>query len=311
MKTVFLYAGQGSQKVGMGKDWYDNSSEYRKVADSARLTFDWKSLMEEGPIEKLSQTEYTQPCMAIFAAGVTAELMARGITPDAAMGLSLGEYGALYAAGVFEATDYIDIVSFRGQKMAEASKGLECSMSAILGMPVDVIESACEEACSVGYVTAVNYNCPGQVVICGDEAAVARAEELLKEQGMRRSVRLQVSGPFHTKYMKPAGDALKERFETMSWSKPTIPVAMNVTGRFLNEEENIKELLVKQVQSSVHFEENLRQAIEAGAENFIEIGPGNALSGFLKKTIREYGRDINTITIESYEDIAKLEALKM
>lgn len=310
MKTVFLYAGQGSQKVGMGKDWYDNSAEYRKVADSARLSFDWKKLMEEGPIEQLSQTEYTQPCMALFAAGVTAELISRGIKPDAAMGLSLGEYGALYVAGVFSAQDYIDIVQYRGQKMAEAAKGHDCSMSAIIGMPVDVIEAACEEACSVGYVAAVNYNCPGQCVICGDETAVVRAEEILKEQGMRRSVRLQVSGPFHTKYMKPAGDALREKFETVTWSEPTIPVALNVTGDFLKDGEEIKELLVKQVQTSVHFEADLRKAIEAGAENFIEIGPGNVLSGFLKKTIKDYDRQFNIITIEAYEDIAKLEGLQ-
>lgn len=311
MKTVFLYAGQGSQKVGMGADFYENSEEYRKVADSISLSFDAKKLMTDGSIEQLSQTEYTQPCMSIFAAGVTNELLSRGIKPDAALGLSLGEYGALYAAGVFSAEEYINITAFRGKKMAEAAEGKDCSMSATLGMKPEEVEAACDEASDAGYVKTVNYNCPGQYVICGDEPAVAKAEEILKEKGMRKSIRLKVSGPFHTKYMQPAGDALERLFEGMNWRKPQIPVAMNVIGDILGEDDDIKSLLVKQVQSSVHFESCLRKLIEAGAKNFIEIGPGNALSGFLKKTIKEYDHTVNIVNIEKYEDLEKLDLLDL
>lgn len=307
IKTVFLYAGQGSQKVGMGKDFYDKYASYREVVDHAKLPFNWKKLMSEGPLEKLSQTEYTQPCMSLFAAGVTAVLKEKNILPDGVCGLSLGEYSALYAAGVFDVKTLIDLTAFRGKAMADAAKGLSCSMSAILGMKAEDVEEACEAVQDKGFVTVANYNCLGQYVICGDEPAVAAAEAYLKEKGMRRAVRLNVSGPFHTKYMAPAGVALKKYFENLNFGKPKVPVAMNATGDFLKAGENIGELLTKQVQSSVKFESDLRKFLEAGAENFVEIGPGNALSGFLKKTAKAMGKEINVYKVETVEDLEELE----
>ncbi len=306
--AVFLYAGQGSQKVGMGKDFYDNFEEYRKFFDqtlaSLNLDFDPKKLMFEGPIEELSKTEYTQSCMALHAAALTHLLKMSGVTPKAAGGLSLGEYGALYAAEVFDAKEYVEITAFRGRVMMEAAKGIECSMSAILGLDPKTIEEECS-AYSDGYVTVANYNCPGQTVICGEEKAVAAVEASLKDKGAKRCVRLNVSGPFHTKFMKPAGDRLEELFKKMDFKTPKLPVALNVTGQLCTDED-IKEMLVKQVQSSVRMEEDLRRFLENGEDTFVEIGPGNTVSGFLKKTARDMKKDVKIYSIDTISDFDKL-----
>ena len=306
MKTVFLYAGQGSQKVGMGKDFYETYPEYREFIDSLTLPFDAKTLMHEGPLESLSQTEHTQACMAAFGAGVTMLLKKENITADAACGLSLGEYGALYCAGVFDAKEYVDLTAFRGQKMMEAAKGCVCSMSAVLGAKTEDVEAVCEAYDGPGYITVANYNCPGQVVICGDEEAVTGVEELLKGKGAKRCIRLNVSGPFHTKFMAPAGEALREYFAGITFRAPKIPVTMNVTGTYLEEGADIKELLIRQVQSSVRLESQLRTLIADGYERFVEIGPGTTISGFLKKTAKEMGAEIEIVGIDTVEDYKKL-----
>lgn len=303
MKTVFLYAGQGSQKAGMGKDLYEEFATYRRVIDGLNTDTDLRYYMHDASLEELSKTEITQPCMAAFAAGVTAVLKEHGIVADAACGLSLGEYGALHAAGVFDAQEYVKLCEFRGRKMAEAAKGRECAMSAVLGQTAEAVEEACQANAEAGYVTIANYNCPGQYVICGEEAAVAATENYLKEHGTKRCVRLNVSGPFHTKFMKPAGDALQEYFDSMSWEPARIPVVLNVTGTYLSEEENLKECMVQQVQNSVKFEKSLRQLLDDGATEFIEIGPGNTLSGFLKKTAKELGKEITIFNIENSEGL--------
>ncbi|MGN0298830.1 MAG: ACP S-malonyltransferase [Lachnospiraceae bacterium] len=303
---IFLYAGQGSQKVGMGADFYREYEEYRKIAQLAVLDFDSRRLMEEGPQEQLSQTEYTQPCMAIFAAGVTEILKKHGIVPTGACGLSLGEYGALYAAGVMDAKAYIEILAFRGKAMAEAAKGTHCCMSAILGLNAEDVELGCEVGKEKGFVTVANYNCPKQYVICGEKEAVAAAEAYLKGKGAKRCVRLQVSGPFHTKYMAPAGKALREYMQNFQFNKPQIPVTLNVTGDFYQENQDLRELLVQQVQSSVHLEQDLMKFLDAGEDTFVEIGPGNALTGFLKKIAKERKQNLTVYSIETVEDLKKL-----
>ena len=306
METVFLYAGQGSQHVGMGKDFYETYESYRSFVDGISSELPLKELMHEGPLEELSKTEHTQACMAVFAAGVTRLLTEHGIKPDAAGGLSLGEYGALFSAGVFDAKAYVDLVTYRGRVMMEAARGLNCSMSAVLGLDGETIDSCCKAYEGNDFVAATNFNCPGQTVICGDEPAVSAVEEQLKEKGAKRCVRLNVSGPFHTKYMKPAGDALNQYFADMEFHKPMIPVVTNVTGSWIGETDDIKQLLVSQVQNSVHLEEDLRTLIEAGYDNFIEIGPGNAMAGFLKKTAKAMGAAIQVKSIDTVEDFRKV-----
>lgn len=304
LSIAFLYAGQGSQKVGMGKDLYENSDIFKKAVDSVELDFDVKTLMFEGPMEKLSQTRYTQPCMAVFAAGVTDILYENGIKPDYAAGLSLGEYSALYSAGVFDEQTFIKLVSFRGYVMDKAAQGIEFKMSAVMGLEVMALEKICEEVTKEtvnanGYVTVSNYNCKGQYVICGDKSSVEMAEERAALAGAKRCVPLKVSGPFHTKYMKEAGDALKDYFKNISFGKMNFPVIFNTTARELGNNESIPELLEKQVQSSIHMEKTIELLKEKGVDTIIEIGPGKVLSGFVRKTVQ----GINTYTIENMSDV--------
>ena len=221
MKLAVLYAGQGAQHPGMGKEFYEASPAFRAAFDSAALDFDLHRVCFEDPDGVLNQTEYTQPCMVAFACGVTAGLAEKGVKPAYLAGLSLGEYSALQAAGVFTAKQAIELTAFRGKAMAEAAKGLACGMTAVLGLDREKLSACCEQAAETGCVQICNYNCPGQLVIGGEKAAVEQAAALAKEAGARRCIPLKVSGPFHTKLMAPAGDALAQRFapESPFWHR--------------------------------------------------------------------------------------------
>ncbi len=309
MKTAFLYAGQGSQRVGMGKDFYDEYESFRTLIDSCEKTMpelELKRKMFEGPIEELSKTENTQACMAAFAAGITKLLKENEIHPDEVCGLSLGEYGAFYAAGVFDAEDYIRLTAYRGRVMAKAYEGISCAMSAVIGAQSALVERLCNDYDGPGFVTVTNFNCPGQYVICGDEEAVTAVENRLKEEGVKRTVRLMVSGPFHSKYMAPAGERLKEYFEKMDFKSPEVSMLLNVTGDYYNGKDDLKDVLVKQVQNAVRMEDQIRRMIENGVKRFIEIGPGNVLSGFVKKTAKAMGVDVTIIGIDKTDDLKKL-----
>lgn len=301
MKLAFLYAGQGTQKVGMGRDLYEACPTFRQVLDSAPVTFDLKKLCFEGPEEQLGDTRYTQPAMVAFAVGVTALLYEAGIRPQAAAGLSLGEYSALQAAGVFTAEQAIALAAFRGGVMADAVSGCPCGMAAILGMDRETLDVCCREAAENGVCEIANYNCPGQLVIAGDSAAVDAACALAKERGARRCVPLKVSGPFHTSLMKPAGDALARRFAGKRFGEMDFPVVFNCLGRPKTAEETVPALLERQVQSSVYFEDTIRWLEQNGFDTVVEIGPGKALSAFVKKTAK-------SIRILNVEDVASLEA---
>ena len=309
MRLAFLFAGQGSQKVGMGKDFYESRPEFAEILDAVNLDFDLKELMFSGPEEQLSQTRYTQPCMAAFAAGVTAILKKEGITPDYVAGLSLGEYSALHAAGVFDAKTLVELVAFRGKAMEEAAKGIACKMSAVMGMESGTLQEVCEKACGQTgkYVTVSNFNCTGQYVICGEEEAVAAAETLAKEAGAKRSMPLKVSGPFHTKFMQPAGEALKKKFNEISFEEMQIPVIFNTVADELPADKTIPELLVQQVQSSIYMEDTIKLLSAKGVDTIVEIGPGKVLSGFVKRTAPE----MTSYAVEDMESLqTALEALK-
>ena len=285
MKLAVLYAGQGAQHPGMGKEFYEASSAFRTAFDCAELDFDLHRVCFEDPDGVLNQTAYTQPCMVAFACGVSAVLAEKGVKPAYLAGLSLGEYSALEASGVFTAKQAIELAAYRGRAMADAAKGIDCGMTAVLNLDRTALAACCEQASALGCVQICNYNCPGQLVIGGEKAAVDQAAALAKEAGARRCIPLKVSGPFHTRLMAPAGDALAKRFETEPFGAMRIPVLFNCLGREKADTDSIPALLVRQVQSSVYMEDTLRRLGELGVDHILEVGPGNALSGFVKKTL--------------------------
>ena len=306
MKLGFLYAGQGSQHPGMGADLYADPV-FRTAFDRAaeRVDFDLKEVCFTDQQGVLNQTQYTQPCMVAFAVAMTALLKHRGIVPSAAAGLSLGEYSALHAAGVLDAETVTELVAFRGKAMEQAAAGKPSSMMAILGLDRKPLQEACSSASALGCVVIANYNCPGQLVIGGEQAAVAQAAALAKEAGARRCMPLKVSGPFHTPLMAPAGAALEERFRTVTFAQPQIPVVFNCLGDVKPEDTTVPELLVRQVQSSVYMEDSIRRMAALGMDALIEIGPGRVLSGFVKKATPQ----LPVYAVETAEDVEQLTQL--
>ncbi|MCR4749211.1 MAG: ACP S-malonyltransferase [Lachnospiraceae bacterium] len=304
MDKVFLFAGQGSQRTGMGIDFYEQCLSFKNAVDSLEDHDRILRIMRDGTEEELTLTQNTQKAMAVFAVGIVRMLLEDGIKPVAACGLSLGEYGALFSAGVFSAKEYVDILSFRGEAMAEASRGIDFSMSAVLGADRNMVHGICE-ASEKGYVAISNINCPGQIVICGESEAVRWAEEKIKQQGCKRIVRLNVGGPFHSRFMEPAGKKLKDHLSKVRINKAAIPVLSNATGTFISESDDIRELLVRQVSSTVLLEDNLRKLIISGYSDFIEIGPGKTMAGFVKRTAQALDKQINVVSIDSVEDYRK------
>ena len=300
-KIGFVYAGQGSQVVGMGKSFYDNYQIAKDVFDNIDLDIDVKKLCFEGPIEELSKTSNTQPCMVTVAIIATRLLKENGIVPDYVAGLSLGEYSALNAAGVLTDNDAIDLVRFRGQAMERAAAGIESKMFAIIGLDRELLNEAVNEAKDLGFVAIANYNCPGQLVIAGEVDAVTKASELALEKGARRAIPLNTSGLFHTELLAPASKELKEKFTTVTFNEMQIPVVFNSSAKELEPGTSIAKMLEKQVMSSVYFEDSIRYMISKGVDTIIEIGPGKVLSGF----IRKIDKSIKTYQVEDQASLEK------
>ncbi len=302
MGIAFLYAGQGSQKQGMGRDLYESYPIFRKVLDDADPKGNLKEMMFYGSLEELSQTHHTQPAMAAFAAGVTAVLYENGIRPDMAAGLSLGEYSALHAAGVMDATELVNLTTYRGRAMEEAATGREGVMCAVMGLAPEKAEEACRQASSEGLVEVANYNTAVQTVIAGEKAAVEMAAQFAKGLGAKRCVPLNVSSAFHTSMMAPAAEKLHAYFQNMEWKEMRFPVIFNTTARPLEEGVPISDMLERQVQSSVRMAQTIEYMKNEGIDTVIEIGPGKALSGFVKRT----ARGLQTYAIE---DVDSLQAV--
>lgn len=304
-KIAFIYPGQGAQKAGMGKDFYENSESARAVFDRASeiLDLDMKELCFEEN-DRLDLTEYTQAALVTTCLAMTKVVSEHGIRPDVTAGLSLGEYCAIAIAGGMSGEDAIRTVRKRGILMQNTVPAGEGAMAAVLGMEASAIEEVIED---IEGVTIANYNCPGQIVITGVTAGVEDASEKLKAAGAKRVVMLNVSGPFHSPLLKSAGEELLKELENVEIHKLEIPYVTNVTAEYIQNEEEIKGLLGQQVSSSVRWEQSIRKMIEEGVDTFVEIGPGKTLAGFMRKI----SRDVAMYNIGTWEDVEKVaEALK-
>ncbi len=301
MKVAFVYSGQGAQYVGMGQELYDNYLTYRQVFDEASevLGFDMAALCFNEDTA-LNETEYTQPAILTMSVALSAVLKELGYKPDMVAGLSLGEYSALVESGALSFKEAVALVKKRGKFMTEAVPQGVGAMSAIMGLSRQEVEAACEKASSKGLVIAANYNMPTQIAIAGEVEAVAYAEELLTEMGARRVIRLNVSGPFHTKLLEPAAEKLAEELKNVSIKQMEIPVVTNVTGQVISSAEAIIPTLVKQVMLPVYWQDCVETLIAEGVDTFIEVGPGKALTGFIKKIDK-------TVTVQNVENLKTLE----
>ena len=299
-KIAFIYPGQGAQVCGMGQDFYEQTEIGKQVFDLATeiLGFSVPELCFTKN-DRLDITEYTQAAMVTTSIAMTKVLEEKGVKPDVAAGLSLGEYCALYAAGAMTEKDAIATVRQRGILMQEAVPVGQGAMAAILAMDASAIE---EVISGIDGVQIANYNCPGQIVISGKKEAVETACEKIKEAGAKRAIMLNVSGPFHSRMLTGAGEKLGEVLEQVEIHPLSIPYVANVTAEYVTDAADVKPLLMKQVSSSVRWEQSVRAMLADGVDTFIEIGPGKTLAGFMKKI----DRTVKVLNIEKLEDVDKV-----
>lgn len=285
MKAI-LFPGQGSQKVGMGKEHYDSNPVFKARLEEANalLGFSITEIMFEGPADKLTETKYTQPAIFLHSVALFDQLNKK---PDVVAGHSLGEFSALYAAGVLDFTSALSLVALRGEHMQRAGTTNPGTMAAIIGMDDEVVEQICEEASKKVNkpVVPANYNCPGQLVISGDVEAVEAAVEIAKDKGCRLAKVLPVSGAFHSPLMEPAYDALKKKLDEIIFSEPKCPVYSNYTAEGTKNIETIRENLLNQLMNPVRWTQTLQNMNKNGASHFIEVGPGKVLQGLVKRTL--------------------------
>lgn len=299
-KIAFIYPGQGAQKAGMGADFYEKSEKSRALYEKAgdMLDLDLKALCFEEN-DKLDLTEYTQAALVTTCLAMTGVVMEKGLKPDITAGLSLGEYAAISAAGGMDPLDAIRLVRKRGILMASTVPSGVGAMCAVMAMDSDKIEEVIKD---IPDVTIANYNCPGQIVLTGKKEGVEAAAENLKAAGAKRTVMLNVSGPFHSPLLKPAGDELAKALDEVVLHPLSVPYVTNVDASIVEEVDKTKDLLRRQVYSPVRWMQSMERMIEEGVDTFLEIGPGKTLAGFMRKI----NRDVKVYNIATWEDVEKV-----
>ena len=301
-KIACIFPGQGAQYPGMGKELVQNYKEAMNIFDlaSERLGIDMKKLCFEGDEEELKKTENTQPSILTVSIALLEVLKLKGIEPQIAAGLSLGEYSALVASKAISFADAVALVKKRGKYMQEAVPSGEGTMAAIMGIERESVMECLKMASGYGVVEAANFNCPGQVVIAGHTSAVEKACSILKERGAKKAIVLPVSAPFHSSLLKPAGEKLAAELENVNISDNELPVVSNVNAQVIMNKYEIKRCLIEQVSSSVLWEDSIRRMIDLGVDTFIEVGPGRTLSAFVKKIDK-------SLYVHNVENIETLE----
>lgn len=302
-KIAFVFPGQGVQTVGMGKDFYDNcqvSKEVFETASKASGIDVCELAFTEN--DKLNITEFTQIALLTTEVAILKAVQEKGVKADVCAGLSLGEYAALAAADAMDLTDLFEIIKLRGHVMQEAYP-TGGAMMAVLGLDADTVAKVCEE--TEGIVSIANDNCPGQIVISGEENAVNKAGEALSVAGAKRCISLNVSGPFHSALLSKASEQLGVALKDKEIKDIKVPYVCNTEARLVTEKNEVKDLLTRQVSSGVRFRESIAVMKEMGVDTFVEIGPGKTVAGFIKKTDRE----LKVINVERFDDLEKLDEL--